>query len=197
MRAFRRRGRPTQGTGIASAAVRYIHYQSNKPRSVNRRSLVLGIHPMNIDIVVSSAADAEEILALQKLAYQYEADLYQDDSIPPLKQTLKEMKGDYDTNIILKAIAENKIIGSVRAYLKEGTCCIGRLIVHPDCQNRGLGSRLMNAVEDAFPQASRFELFTGHKSERNLYLYQKLGYQIFKTVPVNDSLKLVFLQKNP
>lgn len=152
---------------------------------------------MNADIQISSVTDAEEILALQKLAYQSEAELYQDDSIPPLKQTLEEMKNDYETNTILKAVHERKIIGSARAFLKEGTCHIGRLIVHPDCQNQGLGSRLMNAIESAFPQAVRFELFSGHKSERNIYLYKKLGYQLFKTVPINDCLTLVFLEKKP
>lgn len=151
---------------------------------------------MNIRILPSTEPDAEEILALQKLAYQCEAELYDDPSIPPLTQTLEQMKADYETNTILKAVDGDRIIGSVRAFLKEGTCCIGRLIVHPDCQNRGLGSRLMNAIEEAFPQAARFELFTGHKSERNLYLYQKRGYRIFKTVPVNDRLSIVFLEKN-
>lgn len=43
--------------------------------------------------------------------------------------------------------------------------------------------------------ADCYELFTGHKSARNLYLYQKLGYREFKRIPVNDSIILVFLEK--
>jgi hypothetical protein len=39
-------------------------------------------------ITQAAAADAAEILALQKLAYQSEAAIYQDYSIPPLTQTL-------------------------------------------------------------------------------------------------------------
>jgi hypothetical protein len=31
----------------------------------------------------------------------------------------------------------------------------------------------MHAIEEHFRVADRYELFTGHKSVRNLYLYQK------------------------
>lgn len=42
-------------------------------------------------ITAASPADAAAILALQKLAYQSEARLYNDFSIPPLLQTLEEL----------------------------------------------------------------------------------------------------------
>ncbi len=90
---------------------------------------------------------------------------------------------------------DGKIIGSVRAYTKEGTCYIGRLIVHPDFQNRGIGTDLMNEIERIFNTCRRFELFTGDKSERNLYLYQKLGYKIFKKAKITDQTMVVYLEK--
>lgn len=70
----------------------------------------------------------------------------------------------------------------------EGSCFIGRLIVHPDFQNRGIGTGLMNKIERRFRDSARFELFTGHKSEGNIRLYRKLGYSIFKREPINDRL---------
>ena len=39
--------------------------------------------------------DAQEILALQKLAYQSEAEIYNDFTIPPLHQTLDEIKAEF------------------------------------------------------------------------------------------------------
>ena len=45
----------------------------------------------------ASAEDAAEILALQKLAYRSEAELYDDYTIPPLTQTLEEMHDDIET----------------------------------------------------------------------------------------------------
>jgi len=139
--------------------------------------------------------DAEEILALQKLAYQSEAEIYHDFTIPPLIQTSEEIEKDFESQIFLKAISDGKIIGSVRAYAKEGTCYVGRLIVHPDFQNHGIGKQLMGRIEEVFKGVPRFEIFTGHKSERNLHLYGKLGYRRFKTVPANEKLTIVFLEK--
>ena len=41
-------------------------------------------------------SDAPEILALQKTAYQSEAEIYGDDSLPALQQTLDELQKDFD-----------------------------------------------------------------------------------------------------
>jgi len=139
--------------------------------------------------------DAEKILSLQKIAYQSEAEIYDDFTIPPLTQTLEEVKKDFEGQVFLKAVTDGRIIGSVRAFVKEGTCYVGRFIVHPDFQNRGIGTHLMNRIEKDFKKAKRFEIFTGHKSERNLYLYEKLGYKRFKTVKANEKLTIVYLEK--
>jgi ribosomal protein S18 acetylase RimI-like enzyme len=143
----------------------------------------------------ATIADAEEILSLQKLAYRSEAAVYNEFNIPPLTQTLEEIKDEFNSKIVLKVVFNGKIIGSVRAFLKEETCYIERLIVHPDFQNQGIGTKLMNEIEKNFSNAKRFELFTGHKSARNIHLYQKLGYRAFKTEKITDNLKLVYLEK--
>jgi ribosomal protein S18 acetylase RimI-like enzyme len=143
----------------------------------------------------ATISDAEEILALQKLAYRSEAEMYNDFKIPPLVQTLESIEKDFESQFFLKALLDERIIGSVRAHSKEGTCCIGRLIVHPNFQNGGIGTRLMNEIERIFNSCRRFELFTGDRSERNLYLYQKLGYKIFKTAKITDQTTIVYLEK--
>ena len=150
---------------------------------------------MNVIVDRATVEDAQEILALQKLAYLSEAAIYDEYHIPPLTQTLDEIRADFERQIYLKAALDGRIIGSVRAHEKDGTCFIGRLIVHPDSQNQGIGTRLMIEIEAAFGQARRFELFTGHRSERNLYLYQKLGYRPFRRQRFTDSLTLVYLEK--
>ncbi len=149
------------------------------------------------DLLIEPAqlTDAPEILALQKLAYLSEAEISQDYTIPPLTQTLEQIEREFQTRTVLKVILDGKIIGSVRAYLQEGTCYIGRLIVHPDFQNQGIGAKLLREIEERFAQARRYELFTGQKSERNLYFYQKFGYRIFRKEKLTDKVTLVFLEK--
>jgi GNAT superfamily N-acetyltransferase len=149
------------------------------------------------EIVIEKASidDAEEILALQKQAYLSEAEIIDDFTIPPLRQTIGEIRSEFDYQIFLKGTRNNKIIGSVRAFLKESTCYVGKLIVDPPHQNAGIGTSLLGAAEKEFPDAKRYELFTGQKSERNLYLYKKNGYKVFKREAVSAKLTLVFLEK--
>jgi ribosomal protein S18 acetylase RimI-like enzyme len=79
------------------------------------------------------------------------------------------------------------IIGSVRAYTKNDTCYINRLIVLPKYQNKGIGKALMSEIENQFKNnVARYELFTGSRDPRNLYLYSQLGYKSFKTEKHND-----------
>ena len=149
----------------------------------------------DIKIEKASAEDAEEILKLQKLAYVSEAEIINDFTIPPLHQTIEEVLSEFDNHMFLKVTDKNMIIGSVRSFVENGTCFIGKLIVHPDHQNQGLGTELLKTIERYFPDTGRYELFTGEKSERNLYLYQKMGYRIFKNEKISKNLTLVYLEK--
>ena len=152
--------------------------------------------PINhLRIVRATVADAEEILVLQKLAYQSEAELYGNFDIPPLKQTVEELRDQFKDHVILKAVHEDKIIGTVRAYEENGTCFIGRLAVHPALQNRGVGTALLKAIEGHFAP-KHFELFTGAKSGKNLSLYKKLGYAVCKTGKHGcGDIEVFFLEK--
>ena len=125
------------------------------------------------EIIIEKASvdDAEDILELQKFAYISEAELISDFTIPPLHQTLDEILSEFNYQIFLKVEHNNRIIGSVRCYFEKGMCYIGKLIVHPDHQNRGIGTQLLLAAENQYPYAKRYELFTGHRSEKNLHIY--------------------------
>ncbi len=143
----------------------------------------------------ASVEEAQEILDVQKVAYVSEAEIYNDYSIPPLTQTLEQIQADFSKQLFLKAYFDGKIVGSVRGFMEQETCHIGRLVVHPDFQNRGIGARLMKAIEEYFDQAAHYQLFTGHRSERNLRLYHSLGYEPFETKPVTEALTLIFMSK--
>jgi ribosomal protein S18 acetylase RimI-like enzyme len=149
-----------------------------------------------MDMLPAEIDDAPEILALQRLAYQAEAVLYDDFAIPPLTQTLDALRAEFSSHVILKAVVDGRLVGSVRGCQLEGTCRVGRLIVHPDHQGRGIGTALLRGIEKHFPSAVRFELFTGHRSERNIRLYERVGYRIVRHQIVNDRLTLIFLHKN-
>lgn len=174
---------PDQQTRRAAAPTLYVR----------RHSLMA--HAATIEI--ASRNDAEAILELQQLAYRSEAELYEDWDMPALTESLQQLVAEFDRQVFLKAIGGNsqRIVGSVRGALQEGVCSIGRLIVHPHFQRRGIGRAMMGKIEHHFAQAHRFELFTGHRSSRNLSFYKCIGYVPFREQKLSDTLTLVFLQK--
>jgi len=151
--------------------------------------------PAPFQIAFATLDDAAGILELQKRAYQSEARLYNDWTLPPLTQSLSELLDEYASSVFLKATEGDRLVGSVRAREADGLCKIGRLIVDPRTQGCGLGTMLMRHIEAAFPQARVFELFTGSRSEGNLRLYERLGYQRTREQVVSAAVTLVYLEK--
>ena len=149
-----------------------------------------------VRIARAVADDIPEILALQKVAYRSEAEMYGEASLPAMRQSLAELTGDFGRMIFLKGLVNGKIVASVRGYDDgQGTAHILRLIVHPYFQGRGYAQQLVAAIEKTFPQCRRFEIFTGHRSERNLHLYGKQGYTRFKSDPSSPQVEWVYMEK--
>jgi ribosomal protein S18 acetylase RimI-like enzyme len=98
---------------------------------------------------IAAKGDLAEILALQKLAYRSEAEIYNNYAIAPLVQTLQELREEAAGSIILKVVEDRRFVGSVRAFVKDGTCHIGKLIVHPDYRDKGIGKNFYKLLKNA------------------------------------------------
>ena len=146
-------------------------------------------------IVDASSDDAEAILALQKLAYASEARRYDDWTIPPLVETLDSVRRQIAEHVVLKAIVDGRLAGSVRGVVTDGVCEVCRLSVDPALQRRGIGSALLAAIEARFPDVEAYELFTGNRSVENLRLYDRQGYRHARTKVLSPAVSLVFLRK--
>ena len=157
-------------------------------------------------IVIERATplDAPEILALQKIVYQNEAEMYEDWTLTPLKQTLAEMRVDFESKVFIKAVVGGKIVGSVRGYMVDAadaahgagtTAHITRLIVLPYFWQHGIGTKLVREIEGCFPQAQRFETFMGQKSRHTMEPYQKLGYVPIRQEKVSEQRDRVYFAK--
>ncbi|AGP53733.1 GNAT family N-acetyltransferase [Streptomyces rapamycinicus] len=155
---------------------------------------------MSVTISAATADDAEQILKLQYLCYQGEAELYGDFSIEPLTQSLDDLRAELSEGCVLVARLGAEVVGSVRGVVDDkGTAAIAKLIVHPRMQRHGLGGRLLAAIEERLSEeraAKRYRLFTGHRSEGNLRLYRRYGYAQVGTEEVNRRLSLVTLEKD-
>lgn len=130
--------------------------------------------------------DCGEVLTLQRAAFVTEAQAHHDPGLPALTQTLAELCAELgDPSCHGWGIREaGRLVACVRAHVTGDAAELVRLVVAPDCQGRGLGTRLLLAAEDLLPsQVRAIRLFTGEHSDGNLRLYRRHGYRQTHAVP--------------
>lgn len=142
-------------------------------------------------------SDAGEVLTLQRAAFVQEALIYGTPDMPPLTQTLDELRAELVQNLGQVALDGPRVVGAVRARLDGELLLLGRLVIAPDRQGEGIGSMLLAAVERVGTDAgaTTAELFTGSLSEANLRLYEREGYAESERVTGDDGIEQVFLRK--
>ena len=145
-------------------------------------------------ICEAKVEDAPIVLQIQKEAYISEAELHNDFNIPPLTQSLAELESEFNNKCILKVVLNDQIVGSGQVKLNGSTSHIGRMAVKSNFKGQGIGSKLLSALEQFYPEANRVELFTGINSQANLSMYERRGYQRIKEETLGKTT-VVFLGK--
>jgi tRNA (guanine37-N1)-methyltransferase len=133
-------------------------------------------------------ADAGEILTLQRACWVQEALANDLLDIPALHESLEDVEAsldDWDHYVVRTA---GRLVGAVRGRLEvhrgSGVWDIGRVMVAPDVQGRGLGRALLEHIQAVAPaEATTFVLFTGARSADNLRMYKKAGFSLRKDLP--------------
>jgi ribosomal protein S18 acetylase RimI-like enzyme len=151
-------------------------------------------------ITVLHVDDAGELLTLQRAAYVTEAQAHDDPRLPPLLQTLPELRAELrsDATIALGIRDHGRLVATVRVRHDPAdphTAEIARLAVAPDRQGEGLGSRLLvEAERHVRPEVTTLTLFTGDRSQANLRLYERHGYAETHRTPAGTH-RLVHMRK--
>lgn len=151
--------------------------------------------PDTLAIVPAEPADAPAILALQKIAFEPEARASRQWEIPPLQETVDGIIEHIRTATVLKAVDGGRLLGSVRGIVTGTACLIRVLTVAPEAQGRGLGARLLRAIEDAHPHAERFDLTTNMVMVRNVRFYLRHGYEVVEQVQHSPTIRLAAMRK--
>ena len=130
----------------------------------------------------AESTDVAELLVLQRACWVAEALANDTLDIPALHESHADVErgiAEQQTWVVRDGV---RLVGSVRGKLAHGGWEIGRLMVAPDLAGRGLGRFLLTWIEQHAPEGiSRFVLFTGARSTRNLDLYQRAGYTVDRT----------------
>jgi tRNA (guanine37-N1)-methyltransferase len=147
-------------------------------------------------ITSATAADAGEIFTLQRAAYVAEGRLHDSFDFPPLTDDLSAVERIVATTSCLVARRGARLVGSVFGALQnDGDWFIGRLMVAPDLQGRGLGRRLLAEIEAAAPpEAVRSVLVTGANSADNQAFYVRHGYATVRE-EIRGSVPIVVMER--
>ena len=147
-----------------------------------------------MEIIKAKKEDLAEILQVQHMAFRREAEEFNDFDIEPMTQTIGILEEEYKTFVFLKAVNdEGKIVGSIRGYIKDGTSYIGKTLVHPDYQGKGIGTKMIGMLEE-INKAPRYEINASIRCPQNIRLYEHLGYVRFKEIKTENN-GFVYLEK--
>jgi GNAT superfamily N-acetyltransferase len=151
-------------------------------------------HPVPM-IVSARLEDAPAMLALQRLAFEPEARACGSREIPPLQETVATIEAHIREATVLKAMDGDRLVGAIRGVMTGDTCVVRVLVVADDQRGKGLGARLLAAIEAAHPQAARFELTTNMVMVGNVRFYLRHGYEVVEQIQHAPTIRLAFMRK--
>ncbi|MEA5026751.1 hypothetical protein SDC9_93025 [bioreactor metagenome] len=148
---------------------------------------------MVVALDLSDSFLAEEVLIIQKAAYQVEAELIDYPGIPALFETKEALMSSKESFI---GYYDGDQLNGVLAYELINDCLIiNRLIVNPLSFRQGIGTQLLTYLDRHNPNHHAFRVSTGKLNEPALRLYQKCGFVIIKDFLINDVLWMTMLEK--
>ena len=141
-------------------------------------------------------SEAEMVAAIVRAAFATVAEEIGID-IPPLHESADDVRATFAAgDVTLVAVIDGIAVGTVRGdTLPSGDIMVRRLAVLPTHRGHGIAHSLMVALEDAYPDAQRFELFTGATASGPLKLYESLGYRLMAH-DGDVGVPIVYLEKH-
>jgi tRNA (guanine37-N1)-methyltransferase len=166
-------------------------------RTRQYRPDLLPAGPEGLVITVAQARDAGELLTLQRAAFLTEARLNGTLELPPLTETLAEAKTSIERDTVLVARLRGRLVAAVRGRPEPEHCWyIGRLVVAPDLEGQGIGSMMMDRIEDlAPPDTVVFRLLIGAGSMLNHGFYRRRGYLDAERTGNPDGVPIVIMER--
>ena len=144
----------------------------------------VGLGDLTLDLAPATRADAGELFTLTRACWLQELWANPGVPIPALEESLDDLLASLDDWTTIVARAGGRLVGSCRGRAEGDVWDVGRVMVAPDLQGRGLGRYLLDLVEQAAPpDVTSYQLFTGAGSTDNIRMYKKAGYRLRGPAP--------------
>jgi GNAT superfamily N-acetyltransferase len=152
---------------------------------------------MEINFEKAKLEDADQLLEIQRMSFKEALELYKDYDTNPMFESKEKISFKIQNHFYYKITADGEIIGGINIYKKaEHHYYINRIYIHPDFENLGIGRKAIEFVEKEQPDAYTWTLETPHKSFKNHYFYEKLGYyRTGEVEEISENLKLIYYKK--
>ncbi|MGG2091578.1 GNAT family N-acetyltransferase [Bacillus sp. S13(2024)] len=133
-----------------------------------------------------NSSDAEEVKKIAKITWQnaYGHILPLDIQEKTLEEaySLETMQYRFDNSIMLVAQEERRIIGYAFFSKKQenGEALLESIYIHPNHQNKGIGSKLMQEGTRMLQPLNKLSLHVLKGNESSLLFYRSKGFQVEK-----------------
>lgn len=122
--------------------------------------------------------DCEFILKLKELCLKWYIEIiYGWDINTQREKTKYELENHKDDMRII--IRENKDVGVTTFYEENGEYVIGLIMVQPDCQGLGIGSKIINEYINIAKKENKRIIIKTYKLNPAKNLYERLGFKIY------------------
>ena len=155
-----------------------------------------------IKVIPVTSEYSKEIYNIKQKSFMPLLEIYHDYCINPIMQDEDYIKKKMSKKNIMSYIfsLDNKNVGFVSINeLDKKVYKISDLCVIPEYQNKGIAQEALKIIENNYPGANQWILFTIAQEKRNCHLYEKLGYTydgITKIVHENMTLIKYVKQKH-
>ncbi|SDN15358.1 Pentapeptide repeat-containing protein [Psychrobacillus sp. OK028] len=139
-----------------------------------------------ITIEKATITDAEKLTKLKKRTFDEEVKRWLpnqnnviDSNIkPPGYSSIEMTKYMIREMEYFKVLQDEEIIGGIIITISgKSFGRIDRIFIDPDYQGKGIGSRVINLIEEEFPNVRTWDLETSSRQINNHYFYEKMGYR--------------------
>jgi ribosomal protein S18 acetylase RimI-like enzyme len=136
---------------------------------------------------------AKQIVDLQKKAYIIEAELIGFYDIPPLKDTVDDVKKCGET--FYGYYSDDVLAGLISYKVEEGILDIYRVAVNPEYFRKGIARQMLEFVQANNKGIEKIIVSTGLKNQPAVSLYLKLGFKKVREAEVAQGVYIACFEK--